>query len=83
MRSVLTALCLFTATAHAVPAQFTHQGRLLDADGIPLEGEAIIMFRVTDSEVGGTALWEETITTSLTNGFYSAVLGADDEGKVA
>ena len=81
MRSVLTALCLFASTAHAVPAQFTHQGRLLDADGAPLEEEATIIFRVTDSEMGGTALWEETITTSLTHGFYSAVLGADEEGN--
>jgi hypothetical protein len=81
MRSVLTALCLFASTAHAVPAQFTHQGRLLDSDGAPLTDEATIMFRVTDSEVGGTALWEETITTALTNGFYSAVLGADEEGN--
>jgi hypothetical protein len=82
MRSVLTAFCLFASTAHAVPAQFTHQGRLLDADGAPLGDEATIMFRVTDSEVGGTALWEETITTSLTNGFYSAVLGASDDNPL-
>ena len=62
MRFVLTALCLFTSTAHAVPAQFTHQGRLLDSEGAPLEDEATITFRVTDSETGGTALWEEDIT---------------------
>jgi polyhydroxyalkanoate synthesis regulator phasin len=82
MRSVLSALCLFASTAHAVPAQFTHQGRLLDADGAPLEDEATIMFRVTDSEVGGTALWEETITTPLTNGFYSAILGASEDNPL-
>jgi hypothetical protein len=82
MRSVLTAFCLFASTAHAVPAQFTHQGRLLDSDGAPLGDEATIMFRVTDSEVGGTALWEETITTSLTNGFYSAVLGASEDNPL-
>ena len=76
MRSVLTALCLFATTAHAVPAQFTHQGRLLDADALPMDGEATITFRVTDSESGGTALWEDEITVLLTNGFYSAVLGA-------
>ena len=79
MRSVLAALCLFATAAHAVPAQFTHQGRLLDADGTPLGGDVTITFRVTDSETGGTALWEETLTVPLTNGYYSAVLGADDE----
>ena len=44
MRSVLTALCLFATTAHAVPAQFTHQGRLLDAEGAPLEADTTITF---------------------------------------
>ena len=82
MRSVLTALCLFASTAHAVPAQFTHQGRLLDADGAPLEDEATIMFRVTNDEVGGDELWEETITVPLTNGFYSAVLGASEDNPL-
>ena len=82
MRSVLTALCLFASTAHAVPAQFTHQGRLLDADGAPLEDEATITFRVIDSETGGTALWEDDITVLLTNGFYSAVLGADEDNPL-
>jgi hypothetical protein len=82
MRSVLTALCLFASTAHAVPAQFTHQGRLLDADGAPLEDEATIMFRVTNDEVGGDELWEETITVPLTNGFYSAILGASEDNPL-
>ena len=81
MRSALVALCLFTTTAHAVPAQFTHQGRLLDSSGVPLEGEATITFRVTVAETGGDVLWEEPITVSLTNGFYSAVLGADEDGN--
>ena len=82
MRSVLTALCLFASTAHAVPAQFTHQGRLLDADGEAREGDATITFRVTDSESGGTALWEETLTLPLTGGFYAAVLGADEDNPL-
>ncbi len=82
MRSVLTALCLFASTAHAVPAQFTHQGRLLDSDGGALEGDATITFRVTDSESGGTALWEETLTLPLTGGFYSAILGADGDNPL-
>ena len=81
MQLFLTTLLLAASTAHAVPAQFTHQGRLLDADGAPLEGDATVIVRITDAEMGGTALWEETITVSLTNGFYSAVLGADEDGN--
>ncbi len=77
MSIVLTSLFLLASTAHAVPGQFTHQGRLLDDDGAPMEGETEIIFRVTNAEMGGTTLWEETLTVSLNNGFYAAVLGAD------
>ena len=48
MTSILAAL-LLGSPAHAIPAQFTHQGRLLDAEGAPLDGEATITFRVTDA----------------------------------
>ena len=81
MRSVLTTLCLLSTTAHAVPGQFTHQGRLLDADGLPLEGETMLTFRVTSAEADGDTLWEETLPVSLSSGFYSAVLGTDEDGN--
>ena len=78
MRSMLTILCLFASSAHAVPGQFTHQGRLLADDGTPMTGEATITFRVINEETGGDTLWSETQTVPLTNGFYAAVLGADE-----
>ena len=81
MRSMLTILCLFASSAHAVPGQFTHQGRLLADDGTPMTGEATITFRVINAETGGTELWKETQTVALTNGFYAAVLGADEAGN--
>jgi len=79
--SVLFATVLFGATAHAVPAQFTHQGRLLDADGLPLEGETSITFRVTAAESGGDSLWEEALSVELSSGFYSVILGTDEESN--
>ena len=79
MPSVLAVLCLFSTAAHAVPGQFTHQGRLLDADGVPLEGEVDITFRLITEETGGVIVWEEPITLSLVNGFYSAILGGDED----
>ena len=75
MRSLLISLCLAGSVAHAVPAQFTQQGRLLDADGLPVEGDVSITFRVIIAATDGEGLWEETQTISLTNGFYGAVLG--------
>jgi hypothetical protein len=80
MTALLTAL-LLGANAHALPAQFTHQGRLLDSDGGALEGDATITFRVTTADSGGDSLWEETLTVPLNSGFYSAILGTDEEGN--
>ena len=73
----LTSLIL--ATAHAVPMQTMHQGRLLDGDGVAMEGEVEVTFRLIDAETGGTIVWEETSTLTLTSGFYVSVLGADEE----
>lgn len=77
MSLLLTSLIL--ATAHAVPVQTMHQGRLLDGDGVPMEGEIEVTFRLIDAETGGTIVWEETSTVTLTNGFYISMLGADEE----
>ena len=79
MRSLLTILCLFASSAHAVPGQFTHQGRILNDDGTPITGEATITFRVINAETGGVILWKETQTITLTNGFYATVLGAEED----
>ena len=78
---VFLAFLLLSQAALAGPGQFTHQGRLLDADGMPLEDEVTITFRLTMAETGGDVLWEEPLTVSLTNGFYSAILGADEDGN--
>ena len=78
MRSVLIPLLVWTTAAHAVPAQFTHQGRLLDADGVPLDDEVTLIFRIATEDSGGDTLWEDTFTLPVENGFYSAVLGADE-----
>lgn len=81
MNSLLVAgflLQLFGSTALAVPAQFNHQGRLLDAEGVPLDEDIAITFRLKDAAEDGATVWEEALEVSLTSGFYSAVLGADE-----
>ncbi len=76
---LLTVTTLFMSqTALAVPGQFTHQGRLLDADGAALDGEVTLTFRIADAASEGESLWQETQTVTLINGFYSAILGADE-----
>ena len=70
---------LLSHTAWAVPGQFTHQGRLLDAESLPIDGVRTVTYRLLDAAEGGTTVWEETLDVSLTSGFYSVILGADEE----
>jgi hypothetical protein len=80
LKSILSLVALSVSlSAHAVPSQYTHQGRLLDADEVPVEDTLEITFRMMDSESGGSALWEDTLTLTLENGFFNAVLGTDEE----
>ena len=79
MHTIFAAAWLLATPAQAVPAQFTHQGRLIESDGAPTEGPLTITFRITTSDEGGTILWEEAQTLPLLNGFYSTVLGANEE----
>lgn len=72
---------LFTPSAWAVPAAFTTQGRLLDADGSAVDGSLDLTFRLLDSEAGGSTLWSERQVVAFNNGYYSVVLGADEGGN--
>jgi len=78
MRILLLSLMATSTAAYAVPTQLGHQGRLLDVDGIPLEGLVSLEFQIYDSLEDGTVLWSEFHDVELINGYYSLVLGADE-----
>jgi len=71
-------LMILLGTAHAIPTQLGHQGRLLDADGLPAEGLHTLDFGLYDAAEEGTLLWSELHEVDLINGYYSLVLGADE-----
>jgi hypothetical protein len=72
-------VCLgLPSSALAVPTQLGHQGRVLDADGLPAEGLHSLEFRMYDADVDGTMVWSEIHDVDLINGYYSLVLGADE-----
>ncbi len=75
--SIFCFLFGLTSLTHAVPQQLTQQGRLLDSSGAAVSGQHNMTFRVFDSGSGSVSLWEETITTFFTQGYYAATLGAD------
>lgn len=67
---------LLSSIASAVPLQYNHQGRLLDVDGIGLEGDHELRFRILDDS--DAVLWEESFTVDFSDGFYSVNLGNDE-----
>ena len=69
---------VFLSTAHAVPTQMGHQGRVLDADGLPADGPHTLDFHLYDASEDGTMVWSEVHDVELINGYYSLVLGADE-----
>ena len=74
-------LTLLASEALAVPLQMTQQGRIVDSDGAPYEGLHTLAFQIYDEETGGNVVWLEVQTITLTNGYYAAVLGADEQGN--
>ena len=77
----MTFLTLLLGSAFAVPLQVNQQGRLLDADGKGLTGDHELTFRLMDDPDDGYAQWEDTLTVSFVNGYYSVFLGADEENN--
>jgi hypothetical protein len=48
----------FSAGAGAtVPLTVTHQGRLFDVNGAPLDATVTVQFAIYDQPVGGAQLW--------------------------
>lgn len=66
-----------SSVAQAIPQQLTQQGRLIDANGIAVDGQQVVSFRIYDSLLGGQLIWEEPLVVVFTEGYYSAILGAD------
>jgi len=63
------------AGAATVPQTVTHQGRLFNADNTTFEGTKNVTFRIYDLEKDGVVLFEETISITFTEGYFSASLG--------
>lgn len=81
MRALLLAIALLPGLALAqaetpTPRLLPYQGRLLRAGGAPEAGTPRLTFRIYDTATGGTALWSETQSVPLTNGFYAVFLGS-------
>ena len=75
--AVLSALWTVPSVASAqVPTTMIHQGRLLDRAGAGVAGSQSLVYRIYDSATGGTAIWTETLTVTLDDGYFSTQLGS-------
>ena len=66
-----------THTVHAaIPQTMAFQGRLTSTSGQALDGSFTVTFRIFDAAGGGTKLWEETKTLTVSTGLFSTFLGS-------
>jgi hypothetical protein len=68
--------CLLPMLAQAVPTQTRHQGRLLDVDGVAINGTVSLTFALhVDASTASTVWTELHAGTELADGVYSVTLG--------
>jgi hypothetical protein len=60
--------------AHAVPAELTHSGRLLDANGAPIHGNLPVTVRLWDHATAGSTRWTWTGDVDFADGYFSIAL---------
>jgi hypothetical protein len=75
LTSVFSGPSAFTAVPHLI----NYQGMVTDAEGNPLNGMHMLIFKVYDNATGGTLLWCDSIYTSVDQGLVNCVLGNEGE----
>lgn len=75
---ILLSLCLaLPATAASIPTTLSYQGTMVDKSGQPVTATKSITFNLYDVATEGTAFWTEVQTVTITNGQFTAQLGAN------
>jgi Collagen triple helix repeat (20 copies) len=70
------ALLAGAPAAQAVPATITHQGRLYDANKMPVTGVTLkVTFKIYAKIDDTTDIWSETLDVPFDEGYFSATLG--------
>jgi len=59
-----------------VPQLINYQGKILDDNGLPINGVLNISFKIYDTEVNGTVLWNETQNVTVIEGVFNVLLGS-------
>lgn len=64
------------ASAQSVPKYMSYQGELTDSSNNPVTATVSVEFKLYNALSGGSELWSETQSVSVTNGFFSVQLGS-------
>lgn len=71
-----SAIMFFVAScATALTPQVSYQGRLTDENGAPLNGSVQMTFALFHEASGGTALYSETESVTVTDGLFDTAVG--------
>ncbi len=70
---------VFTFLFSNVPNLIDYQGRLTDENGDPLTGTFSITFSIYNVEIGGTAIWDDTLPVYVNEGLFHVTLGEFDD----
>ena len=62
----------------ATPPYLTHQGRIVDTSNNPIQGVTEITFSLYEQSDSETAIWHEVLSLALDNGYYTAILGTEE-----
>jgi len=73
---VCVAVLSLALAAAAENGQVSYQGLLTNEAGIALGGDIEITFRLYDALSGGSEVWNETQTVTVTQGHYQVLLGS-------
>ena len=74
--SIALLLAVIPIIGHtAIPKKINYQGYLTDPQGTAIDGTVSIVFFIYSQSSGGTALWTEAQTVTVTDGMFSTNLG--------
>ena len=73
---VVLLLTLLSSVGYAqIPQKMNYQGYLTNAAGVPINGTLQMVFSIYNVSSGGSPLWTETHSVTVSQGIYSVILG--------
>ena len=82
MRAPILLALAISLPAYAEDVVLTHQVRVLDPSGLPVEGQLEITIELYEEQAGGIPLWSETQMVTAEQGYTALRLGAASDNRL-